>query len=91
MSILNYMSFTFKNYIENYDSEYITLFKQYIPSEFLPDRVCSSKYIYNILRDELGFNSFKQKIFRETFSEYFKFKLGRNYIDFIPIHEFVNR
>lgn len=70
------MPFTFKNYIENYDSGYITLFKQYISFELLPDRVCSSKCIYNILRDELQLNSFKQKIFRETFSEYFKFKIG---------------
>jgi hypothetical protein len=66
----------FKDYIENYNSEYITLFKQYIPLNLLPDRVCSSKYIYNILRNELEFNSFKQKIFRETFSEYFKVKGG---------------
>lgn len=69
------MPFTFKNYIENYDSGYITLFKQYIQLNLLPDRVCSSKCIYNILKDELQFNSFKQKIFRETFSEYFKLKI----------------
>ena len=75
------MPFTFKNYLENYDSGYITLFKQYISLNLLPDRVCSSKCIYNILRDELQFNSFKQKIFRETFSEYFRFKMGRSYTD----------
>lgn len=72
---------SFKNYIENYDSEYITLFKQYISLNLLPNRVCSSKCIYNILRHELEFNSFKQKIFRETFSEYFRFKMGRSYTD----------
>lgn len=89
------MPFTFKNYIENYDSGYITLFKQYIPSDFLPDRVCSSKIIYNILKPELEFNSFKQKIFRETFSEYFKLKISRSWLsqsyDKVKIIEFVNR
>ena len=90
------MPFTFKNYIENYDSGYITLFKQYIPLNSLPDRVCSSKCIYNILRDELQLNSFKQKIFRETFSEYFKLKIsGYGYespYDDVKIEkEFVNR
>ncbi len=87
---------SFKNYIENYDSEYITLFKQYISLNLLPNRVCSSKCIYNILRHELDFNSFKQKIFRETFSEYFRFKMGRSYVEFIPQQikksdEFVDR
>jgi hypothetical protein len=87
------MSFTFKNYIENYDSGYITLFKQYIPLNSLPDRVCSSKCIYNILRDELHLNSFKQKIFRETFSEYFRIKIGGGYAPQRreKIEEFVDR
>lgn len=88
------MLFTFKNYIENYDSGYITLFKQYIPLNSLPDRVCSSKCIYNILRDELYLNSFKQKIFRETFSEYFKLKISGGYspLRYENIEkEFVNR
>jgi len=57
--------FTFKHYIENYDSGYITLFKQYFTLDILPNRVCSSKCIYNILLDELRFNSFKQKLFRK--------------------------
>ena len=89
------MTLTFKNYIENYDSGYITLFKQYISIDLLPNRVCSSKVIYNILRNELQFNSFQQKLFRETFSEYFNIIIGRSYTDFIPQQqtelEFVNR
>jgi len=74
------MLFTFKHYIENYDSGYINLFKQYISLDFLPDRICSSKVIFNILKDELENCTLKQKIFRETFSEYFKIKINGNYI-----------
>lgn len=83
------MPFTFKHYIENYDSGYINLFKQYIPLNSLPDRVCSSKCIYNILKPELENCTFKQKLFRETFSEYFKVKISGNYIEIEK--EFVNR
>ena len=72
------MSFTFKYYIQNFESDYISLFKEYLPIDNLPEYVCSSKVIYNILVPELQFNTFKQKIFRETFSEYFKLKIHTN-------------
>ena len=84
--------FTFKHYIENYDSGYTTLFKQYFTLDILPNRVCSSKCIYNILLDELRFNSFKQKLFRETFSEYFKLKItSQTHLKLSQEKEFVNR
>lgn len=84
------MTFTFKYYIENHDSGYITLFKQYFSLNTLPNRICSSKVIYNTLRDELQFNSFKQKLFREIFSEYFILKIKKHNIQEIN-NEFVNR
>lgn len=85
-------SFTFKHYVENYNSGYITLFKQYFTLDILPNRVCSSKCIYNILRNELQFNSFKQKLFRETFSEYFKLKITfQSYSNLSHEKEFIDR
>lgn len=72
------MSFTFKYYIQNFESDYISLFKQYLPIDNLPNYACSSKVIYNILVSDLQFNTFKQKIFRETFSEYFKLRIRTN-------------
>jgi hypothetical protein len=40
----------------------------------LPDRVCSSKVIYDILRQDLD-TYFKQRVFRNAFMEYFKWKV----------------
>jgi hypothetical protein len=41
----------------------------------LPNKVCSSKVIYDLLRDEYLTTYFKQTVFRSTFMEYFKWKV----------------
>ncbi len=45
--------------------------------EKLPDKICSSKVLYDMLRDDLN-TYFKQCIFRDTFMEYFKWKVMYN-------------
>ena len=75
--------FTFKNYIQSYTSEYTLLYIRYFSLDILPNSVCSSKIIYNLLKPEMEFNTFKQKIFRETFNEYFKLKISCKHKDFV--------
>jgi len=68
---------TFYSYIQTHNTPSTDDFFTYIGShviEKLPDRVCSSKVIYDILRNDLD-TYFKQTVFRETFIEYFKWKL----------------
>ena len=68
---------TFYSYIQTYDTVHIEKFLTYLGNDIvekLPDRVCSSKIIYDILRNDLD-TYFKQMIFRETFMEYFKWKI----------------
>ena len=76
--------FTFKDYIQNYTSEYTLLYKEHLSLDILPNRVCSSKTIYNLLKPQMEFNTFKQKIFRETFNEYFTIKIScSDNLDFV--------
>lgn len=67
------------NYIQIKNTENTALFKQVFVSciDSLPDYTCSSKVIYEILKThtDIHSNSTKQKIFRDTFNEYFRWKL----------------
>ena len=70
---------TLYSYIQTHNTNSINDFVTYIGYhviEKLPDRICSSKVIYDILRNDLD-TYFKQTIFRETFMEYFKWRLLR--------------
>lgn len=71
---------TFYNYILNNKTYNTDVYKSYLNSTFdkLPDKICSSKYINNILKNELDTN-LKLKIFNETFMEYFKWKLKNEF------------
>jgi len=73
--------FTFYYYINNYNTEntnnYRDIFKNSL--EFLPEKICSSKILYNILKDEIQNNDYKRKLFNETFCEYFRIKCKRNW------------
>lgn len=69
--------FTFESYIRNHNTENTNNFLNYFGEDTLtklPNKVCSSKYIYDILSNDLT-NYFKQRLFRETFMEYFRWKL----------------
>jgi hypothetical protein len=71
---------TFHSYVRNYSTPQTTRFINYLGDstlDKLPDRVCSSKVIYDILRSDLD-TYFKQRVFREAFMEYFKWKVLYN-------------
>lgn len=67
------------NYIHSRNTENTLLFKQTFNEQvhLLPTYTCSSKVIYHILKmhTDIHTNSIKQKVFRDTFSEYFRWKL----------------
>jgi hypothetical protein len=68
---------TFYNYLYSNNTDNVNKFITYISHDAidkLPNYVCSSKVLYEILRNDLD-TYFKQKIFRETFMEYYKWKL----------------
>lgn len=68
---------TFYSYINNNKTENTCKFIRIIGShviEKLPETVCSSKIIYNLLRSDLD-TELKQYIFKKTFMEYFKWKI----------------
>lgn len=68
---------TFYSYIRNNNTELASLFILELGEavmDKLPNRVCSSKYIYDIIYDDLDTYS-KQRLFRNTFMEYFKWKV----------------
>lgn len=68
---------TFYSYVCNYTTPHTSRFITYLGDsalDKLPDRVCSSKVIYDILRQDLD-TYFKQRIFRDAFMEYFKWKV----------------
>lgn len=73
--------FTFYNYINNYNTEYTILYKTIFESslELLPEKVCSSKFIYEILKHDIENNDYKRKLFNETFCEYFRKKCHRDW------------
>jgi hypothetical protein len=68
---------TFYSYIRNHNTNLTNLFLQSLGEPImnkLPDRICSSKVIYDILRQDLD-TYYKQRLFRNTFMEYFKWKV----------------
>lgn len=73
---------TFSQYINNNNTEYTKLYKLYLYDTIdnLPDKICSSKIIYEIIKCDVN-SYFKTKIFRETFMEYFKWKLTHSSVD----------
>lgn len=71
---------TFHSYVRNYNTPCTNRFIEYLGEcalDKLPDKVCSSKVLYDILRQDLN-SYFKQRLFRETFMEYFKWKVLYN-------------
>lgn len=72
--------FTFHSYINNNKTHLTEKFVSFLGFQALnklPNRVCSSKILYEILRQDLD-TYLKQTIFRETFMEYFKWKITSN-------------
>jgi hypothetical protein len=71
----NYL--TFHSYIQNHNTAltrlFINCFGELVLDK-LPDTVCSSKTIYDILRQDLD-SYIKQELFRNSFMEYFKWKV----------------
>jgi hypothetical protein len=69
----------FYNYIHANQTENTSVFKETFPSciSELPNYTCSSKIIYEILKKhtDIHTNWIKQKVFRDTFNEYFRWKL----------------
>lgn len=71
-------TFTFYGYIRNNNTNNTHGFLEFLGEDAmnkLPNKVCSSKVIYDLLRDEYLTTYFKQRLFRETFMEYFKWKV----------------
>lgn len=67
---------SFYQYIINNKSDKIHWFSQTFNIELLPhSKICSSKTLRDILQDDLQNNYIKDRIFRECFMEYFKYKL----------------
>jgi hypothetical protein len=72
---MNYL--TFYSYLRNNNTELTNLFQNFLGENImdkLPDRVCSSKTVYEILHYDLD-TYFKQRLFHNTFMEYFKWKI----------------
>lgn len=69
---------TFIQYIKKNNTENTELYKLYLCDTIdkLPNKICSSKIIYEIIKNDIKYSYFKTKIFRETFMEYFKLKLN---------------
>lgn len=64
---------SFYEYIVNNDTNSITWFKKTFDIELLPRRVCSSRVISSILKNNTNeYNYIKNTIFKECFLEYFK-------------------
>ena len=75
-------AFTFYDYIINYQTENTTLFINNfseILEEIPNDKVYSSKYLHSIIKDNISNSFFKQRLFQNTFSEYFKYKVMNNF------------
>lgn len=68
--------FTFYSYIMNSHTDNTELYKTHLNNTIdkLPNHVCSSKYIYELLKQDLD-TYYKSSIFRNTFMEYFKLKI----------------
>lgn len=71
----------FYNYVHSNNTENTILFKflfyDYI--NLLPEKTCSSKAIYNILKEhtDIERNSNKKRVFKNTYNEYFINKLNK--------------
>lgn len=66
---------TFYSYLQTHKTDNVHKYITYVgATDKLPDKICSSKVLYDILRDDLD-TYFKQVVFRETFMEYFKWKV----------------
>jgi hypothetical protein len=73
---------TFYQYIINYNTEntnnYRIVFENSL--NLLPDTVCSSKVLYDILLIEnIRNNDYKRKLFNETFCEYLRKRCDRGW------------
>lgn len=78
---------TFLDYINEKDTDSTKVFKVLFKDtlNLLPTRVCSSKQIWIILKNntDIDKNIFKTRIFRECFMEYFKWKITKdNFVDY---------
>lgn len=73
---------TFSEYLHNVHTfntiTFLQTFNQYIHK--LPNKTCSSKIIYNILKFSLINNYYNTSIFRNTFNEYFEYKITNTQI-----------
>lgn len=75
---------SFYQYIINNNSDNIYWFTQAFDIELLPhSTICSSKVLRDILKNQLQNNYIKERIFRECFMEYFKYKLL--YVNDVPL------
>ena len=66
---------TFKEYINLINTENTLLYKKHLSIDDLPDKICSSKIIHKIIKNDLQNSYYASQIFRNTFMEYFKWKL----------------
>ena len=69
--------FTFQSYVYNYNTCNTEKFQTYLGDDIinkLPNEICSSRKLYDFLRPVLNTYS-KQSLFRDTFMEYYKWKL----------------
>ncbi len=69
---------TFKYYIKYANTEFSKQFNDIFKESLdnIPDRVFSSKYLYDILKDDIGYSSVKRKTFLETYSEFYKWRMS---------------
>lgn len=66
---------TFKEYINLKNTENTLLYKKHLSIDDLPNKICSSKIIHEIIKNDLQNSYYASHIFRKTFMEYFKWKL----------------
>ena len=68
---------TFRYYLMHYNSDlinqFIHIFGENVINK-LPNNICSSKTIHNLLEQDLDTN-LKKNLFNKTFMEYFKLKI----------------
>lgn len=68
---------TFHYYLTHHNSDLINQFIQIFGEDTinkLPNTICSSKALYNLLQEDLDTN-IKTSLFNRTFMEYFKLKI----------------
>lgn len=69
---------SFYYYVNNRNTDLTNKYRNILGDTInkLPNKICSSKIIYNILKEYIN-SDYKHKIFKDTFMEYFKYKLHR--------------